>query len=95
MAASRATVVGVGAIGRQAALQLAALGMPHLQLIAPDTVEPVNLAAQGYREADLGQAKVNATAQLCREFNSRLTIETHQERFRRSTSDQTARESSL
>ena len=36
----RATVVGVGAVGRQVALQAAALGVPRLQLIdfdgAPD-----------------------------------------------------------
>ena len=38
-----ATVVGVGAIGRQVALQLAAIGIPKLQLIDHDTVEPVNL----------------------------------------------------
>ena len=36
----RATVVGVGAIGRQVALQLAAMGIPSQQLIDPDTVEP-------------------------------------------------------
>ena len=34
-----ATVIGVGAIGRQVALQLAALGVPRLQLIDFDTVE--------------------------------------------------------
>ena len=32
-----ATVIGVGAIGRQVALQLAALGVPRIQLIDFDT----------------------------------------------------------
>ena len=44
LAACKATVIGVGAIGRQVALQLAAIGVPHLQFIDFDTVEPVNLA---------------------------------------------------
>ena len=48
LATCRATVVGVGAIGRQVALQLAAIGMPWLQLIDPDVLEAVNLAPQGY-----------------------------------------------
>jgi sulfur carrier protein ThiS adenylyltransferase len=33
------TVVGVGAIGRQVALQLASLGVPRLRLVDFDTVE--------------------------------------------------------
>lgn len=78
------TIVGVGAIGRQVALQLAAMGVPRLQLIDPDTVEVVNLAPQGYLEGDLGQAKVLATADLCRQINSGIEITTQVERFRRS-----------
>ena len=80
----RATVVGVGAIGRQVALQLAAMGVPWLQLVDHDTVEIVNLAPQGYLEADLGKSKVEATGSLCRALNSGVTIEPIQERFRRS-----------
>ena len=38
--ACRATVIGVGAIGRQVALQLTAMGVPWLQLIDFD-VRPV------------------------------------------------------
>jgi sulfur carrier protein ThiS adenylyltransferase len=41
-------VIGVGAIGRQVALQLAALGVPDLSLYDPDTVAVENLAPQGY-----------------------------------------------
>ena len=47
LAACQATVVGVGAVGRQVALQLAAVGVPELRLIDPDSVEVVNLACQG------------------------------------------------
>jgi len=83
LAAVHATVIGVGAIGRQVALQLAAIGVPRLQLIDPDTIEPVNLAPQGYFESDLGHTKVGATAGLCRRLNSAITLTTRTERFRR------------
>ena len=84
LAECRATVVGVGAIGRQVALQLAAMGIPGLQLIDPDVVEPVNLACQGFLETDLGHPKVQATADLCQQVNHELEVHEAPERFRRS-----------
>jgi len=83
LARCKVTVVGVGAIGRQVALQLAALGVGWLQLVDFDTVEPVNLAAQGYLEADLGRPKVEATADLCRRIHPRIEILPLAERFSR------------
>lgn len=83
LADCRATVVGVGAIGRQVALQLAAMGTPWLQLIDPDIVEPVNLACQGYLEDDLARTKVSATADLCQQINHGLEVHEVGERFRR------------
>jgi hypothetical protein len=84
LAASRATVVGVGAVGRQVALQLAAMGVGWLQLVDFDTVETVNLGPQGYFESDVGLSKVSATAELCRRMNQDIQIHPHPERFRRS-----------
>jgi hypothetical protein len=84
IAACRATVIGVGAIGRQVALQLAAVGVPWLQLVDFDTVETSNLASQGYLEEDLGKLKVEATAAQCRRVNSGVEIVSVPERFRRS-----------
>jgi tRNA A37 threonylcarbamoyladenosine dehydratase len=55
------TVIGVGAIGRQAALQLAAIGEQWLQLIDFDVVETANGTTPGYRTSDVGIAKVRAT----------------------------------
>jgi len=49
LAACSALVIGVGAIGRQAALQLAAMGMPVMVLYDHDVVAEENLAVQGYR----------------------------------------------
>jgi len=84
IAACKATVIGVGAIGRQIALQLTAMGIPWLQLIDFDVVEESNLASQGYIEEDLAKLKVNATANLCRKISSGLEVHVVPERFRRS-----------
>ena len=71
-------------IGRQVALQLAAMGISWLQLIDFDIVEESNLASQGYLEKDLGKPKVTATAELCKRINSGLEIQQVNDRFRRS-----------
>jgi sulfur carrier protein ThiS adenylyltransferase len=84
IAACKATVIGIGAIGRQAALQLTAIGVPSLQLVDFDVVEVSNLASQGYLEEDLGKLKVEATAALCGRINSSIEILSVPERFRRS-----------
>lgn len=84
LAACKATVVGVGAIGRQVALQLTAMGIPWLQLIDFDTVEISNLASQGYLEGNLNKLKVDATSDLCWQINSNMEIQALPERFRRS-----------
>jgi len=83
LAQCQATVIGVGAIGRQVALQLAAMGIPWLQLIDFDVVEISNLASQGYLQDDLGQPKVDATAGLCQQINHALEVYTVGGRFRR------------
>ena len=83
----RATVIGVGAVGRQVALQLTAMGIRSLQLIDPDTVEPANLAPQGFAVDDLGRAKVTAAGDACHQLNPKLEVREHHERFRRSMTD--------
>lgn len=80
----RATVIGVGAIGRQVAMQLTSIGIPWLQLIDHDRVEISNLASQGYMQDDLGRPKVEATADICQEINHLLHAETVFGRFKRS-----------
>ena len=84
LATCRATVVGVGAIGRQVALQLAAMGVPWLQLIDHDVVEAVNLAPQGFLEDDLGRTKVEAVGDSSQQINHMLEVHELPERFRRS-----------
>ncbi|RLT11236.1 MAG: ThiF family adenylyltransferase [Planctomycetota bacterium] len=76
------TVIGVGAIGRQVALQLAAIGVRHLQLIDFDHVEATNVTTQGYRAADIGQSKVSATTNDVRQIDATVEVETVEDRFR-------------
>ena len=77
-----ATVIGVGAIGRQVALQLAALGIRRLQLIDFDTVEATNITTQGYYYGDLGSLKVTATAQVIQVIDPSIAVSTISDRFR-------------
>jgi len=81
----KATVIGAGAVGRQVAIQLTAIGVPVLQLIDFDHVDISNLATQGYMQKNLNQPKVNATARFCREINCDLQVEVIPDRFKRAT----------
>jgi sulfur carrier protein ThiS adenylyltransferase len=81
LASRKVTVIGVGAIGRQIALQLAAMGVQHIQLIDHDIVEESNIASQGYWEKDLGESKVGATGYLCLEINSQMRVEMMPRKF--------------
>lgn len=78
----RATVIGVGAIGRQVALQLAAIGTPRLQLVDFDSVELTNVTTQGYEAADVGQIKVAAAATTIGRLDAAIQVETICDRFR-------------
>lgn len=84
LARCHAVVVGVGAVGRQVALQLAATGVPAMTLYDPDAVGVENLAAQGFWEADLGTPKVQAVAEVCRRLLPRAELDARPERFRKS-----------
>ena len=77
-----ATVIGVGAIGRQVALQLAALGVPKLQLMDFDTVEETNVTTQGYDFGDVGQLKVDATAEAVQRIDPLIEVEAISDRYR-------------
>jgi len=88
LAMVHALVIGVGAIGRQVALQLAATGVQTMTLVDHDQVDVVNLAPKGYAPADLGNKKVHATAADCRRLNPELTIDAKPERFGRASTKQ-------
>ncbi len=76
------TVIGVGAIGRQVALQLAAIGMRRLQLIDFDRVEPTNVTTQGYLAGDIGRLKVEAASQAIAAIDPMVNVQRVVDRFR-------------
>ena len=80
-----ALVIGVGAIGRQVAVQLAAIGVPHITMFDDDIVAVENLAPQGYWAEDLAKSKVEATKELCRRINPDIEVIAVAERFKRSS----------
>jgi sulfur carrier protein ThiS adenylyltransferase len=80
------TVIGVGAIGRQLAVQAAALGIHNLQLVDFDQVEMTNLTTQGYRIAELGMTKVEACRRALLEVDPAIEVETVADRYRPSLS---------
>jgi sulfur carrier protein ThiS adenylyltransferase len=82
LAALLVSVIGVGAIGRQVALQLASLGVRRLQLVDYDKVEPTNVTTQGYLPEDIGRAKVDATASAVWQIDPQVEVETIEDRYR-------------
>ena len=83
LAQVHALVIGVGAIGRQVALQLAAIGVSRMTLYDHDHVAIENLAVQGYWPEDLEQPKVVATARVCRQILPGIELSAMAERYRR------------
>jgi molybdopterin-synthase adenylyltransferase len=77
-----ATVIGTGAIGRQVALQLAAIGVRRMQLVDFDVVEPTNVTCQGFLNSDIGQPKVVAVSQAVQALDPTITVEITADRFR-------------
>lgn len=75
-------IVGVGAVGRQLALQLATMGVSNMTIIDPQDVDVENLGAQGFREVDLGRPKVQAVKQAARDINSDVKVTPIKDFFR-------------
>jgi len=76
------TVVGLGAIGRQVALQLASIGARRLDLVDFDRVEMTNVTTQGYLVGDVGHLKVEATRRAVELIDSTIAVQTVADRFR-------------
>jgi molybdopterin/thiamine biosynthesis adenylyltransferase len=67
-------VAGVGAIGRQVAIQLALIGTPKIKIYDFDDVEEVNLGPQGYCADDVGIPKVEATKDFIQVLDPEVEI---------------------
>jgi sulfur carrier protein ThiS adenylyltransferase len=77
-----ATVIGVGAVGRQLALQLAAVGVRRIQIFDFDHVESANITTQGYAHAELGLPKVLAVQQAIGRIDPAIEVTPIPDRFR-------------
>jgi len=76
------TVIGVGAIGRAVALQLAAIGVRKLRIIDFDTVTPTNVTTQGFLESDVGKEKVHAVEEAIKAIDHEIEVEAICDRYR-------------
>jgi hypothetical protein len=76
------TVIGVGAGGRNTALQLAAIGAPELQIIDFDIVDLPNITTQGYCLGDIGRPKVEVLAETIASMTNDCEVDAVCDRFR-------------
>jgi hypothetical protein len=77
-----ATVIGVGAVGRQVAQQLAAIGTPRIQLIDFDVVDATNITTQGFFADQVGIPKVAAVTDTIMGLDDAIRVDTIQDRYR-------------
>jgi len=71
-------VIGVGAVGHEVSMQLAAMGATKVHLVDFDRVEDHNCLSQGYLTSDVEKTKVDATALLMQSVTPRgMLIEEH------------------
>lgn len=80
LAACEVTVIGAGAIGSSVALALAKMGIEHLTVFDPASIEAHHLASHLYRLRDVGQRKVNALAQIIADYTG-VEIKARPEKF--------------
>ena len=78
----KATVIGVGAVGRQVALQLAAIGVRRLLLFDFDEVELTNVTTQGYEHTDVEKPKVLAMQEALGRIDPNIVVTPVHDRFR-------------
>jgi sulfur carrier protein ThiS adenylyltransferase len=82
LASLQTTVIGVGAVGRQVAVQLAAIGVPRIQLMDFDTVDLTNVTTQGFFAEEVGMPKVDAVTDTIMGLDQSIRVETIQDRYR-------------
>lgn len=76
------TMIGLGAIGSNAARYLTQLGFTRFRLFDGDTVAPENIGVQFYRWSDIGRLKVEALRDNLLYFMPHLSIEVYAEPYR-------------
>lgn len=74
------TVIGAGGIGSPTVLGLVKMGVGHITVYDGDNVEPHNLPNQMFRMQDIGKKKVEALAEICKDYAG-ADIEAISERY--------------
>ena len=70
-------LLGCGAIGSSAALQLARMGADHFHLYDRDIVEDVNIGVSQYTKHDLDKLKVDALKGHLLDINPEVVVDVH------------------
>lgn len=73
----RVMIIGLGAVGRPLAEELAAIGVKCFFLVDNDTVEDVNITTQGFRRTEVGSHKVDAVQTLVVNVEPTATVDGH------------------
>ena len=82
IASTTPMIAGVGAIGRQVTMQLAAIGCPKLMIYDFDKVDLSNVTTQGYRVRAIGRPKVKAMAEDLRYYlDGEVEVVAHNSEF--------------
>jgi len=76
LADAKVTIIGVGSIGRNVAVQLASIGVPRLQIVDFDIVDLSNVTTQGYLASDVGRHKVDAAADAVACLDPSISVQT-------------------
>jgi molybdopterin/thiamine biosynthesis adenylyltransferase len=75
VSAARILVVGAGALGNEVGKLLALMGVGHVLVFDPDTIERSNLSRSVlFRDSDEGRLKVEALTARMRELNPDVTV---------------------
>lgn len=70
-------IIGCGAVGRNIAVQLTAMGVGSLALFDFDKVEDHNIVSQGFLLSDIGTFKVDALKSYCSNLNKDTEVIAH------------------
>lgn len=66
--------IGLGAVGRQAAIHAARMGVARQLMVDPGMYKPESLLTQPIEPGDVGQAKARNTAQLCKRLSPQTQV---------------------
>ena len=77
-----ASVIGVGAIGRNVAIQLAAIGLPNMNIFDHDRVDMTNVTTQGFFGSDCGSSKVSCVQSFISNIDPRIKVTGIDDRYR-------------